>query len=97
MNLIFSGFLAMGDSFQTTAFCYRLGYSTVQSTVLETCDYIIKELKTGVMCVSSKGDREQISFDFRNIWNYPNCLGVLDGKHVTINAKYNFTAVDIGS
>jgi hypothetical protein len=89
MNLIFSGFLAMGDTFQTTPFCYRLGYSTVQSTVLETCDYIIKQLKSGVMCVSSKEDWEQISFDFLNIWNYPKCLGVLDGKHVTIIAAPN--------
>jgi hypothetical protein len=73
------------------------------------------------MCLSSKEDWKRISFDFWNIWNYPKCLGGLDGKHVTIiaapnsgslyfnykrisivllalvNAKYNFTAVDIGS
>ncbi|GFG31593.1 hypothetical protein Cfor_06950 [Coptotermes formosanus] len=69
--------------YSTRALSYRLGHSTVQSTVLETCDDIVKELKSGVMCISSNEDWEGISFDFWNIWNYPNCLAVLDGKHVT--------------
>ena len=37
---IFCSFLATGDSFNTLALCFRLGVSTVQKIIMDTCDAV---------------------------------------------------------
>eukprot|EP00102_Acyrthosiphon_pisum_P014343 XP_008184348.1 PREDICTED: uncharacterized protein LOC103309790 [Acyrthosiphon pisum] len=94
-------FLATGDSFQTISFSYRLGHSTVHYIVKEVCKAIVDELLAEVMPQPKEKDWEKISDDFWKMWNFHNCLGALDGKHVDIfslvDANYKFIAVDVGS
>lgn len=42
-----------------------------------------------VMPKPTKDDWKKIAKQFWDVWNFPNCLGALDGKHVVITAPAN--------
>lgn len=41
------------------------------------------------MPTPSKDQWEKISYDCNNKWNFPNCLGAVDGKHVVFEKPVN--------
>ena len=81
--------MGTGDSYQTIAFSFRLGHSTVQSIVLEVCSAIIFTLKDEYIPIPGEEYWKQIAKKLWEIWNFPNCIGALDGKHVVIEAPPN--------
>ncbi|RXN04065.1 nuclease HARBI1 [Labeo rohita] len=82
-------FLATGDSYRTIAFSYRVGVSTVAGIVGEVARAIWDALVQEVMPVPTTEDRRSIATDVLHRWNFPNCLGSIDGKHVVIRAPDN--------
>lgn len=70
----------------TIAFSYRLGHSTVCEIVRETCVAIWSNLIGLYMKPPSEESWKSIALDFRKRWNFPNCIGAMDGKHVIIQA-----------
>lgn len=82
--------LATGDSQSTQSFTFRVGKSTVSKIVKETCEGIWMALKDVYLKAPSKTeDWMKISKEFEKNWNFPNCLGALDGKHVSIVCPRN--------
>ena len=77
-------FLATGDSQQTISFNYRVGRSTVSSVVTNTCQAICQVLRFEPPRTVNKWLK--ISHDFEEFWNFPHCLGSIDGKHIAIQA-----------
>jgi hypothetical protein len=72
---------------QTIAFSYRMGHSTVCSIIPDTCDAIWNALSPEYLRTpSNHTEWKKISEDFLNVWNFPHCLGAIDGKHVVIQA-----------
>lgn len=81
--------MATGDSYRTIAFSYRVGVSTVAGIVGEVARAIWDALVQEVMPVPTTEDWRSIATDFLHRWNFPNCLGSIDGKHVVIKAPDN--------
>ncbi|XP_049958250.1 uncharacterized protein LOC126474819 [Schistocerca serialis cubense] len=86
---VFLRFLATGDSFKTISFSYRLGKSTVAAIVHDISRTVIDLLLEEVMPVPNEEKWNAIAEEFWTKWQFPNCIGSLDGKHVTIQAPNN--------
>lgn len=82
-------YLATGSKFSTIAENFRIGKSTVSKIISEVCDCIWKVLQPLYMPVPNKDDWYRIAKDFADLWQFKNCAGALDGKHVYINAPKN--------
>lgn len=79
-------YLATGDSFGSIAFSYRVGRCTVGRIVKQVACAIWDVLVDEFMAMPAKADWEQIADGFSYRWNFPNCVGAIDGKHVLIQA-----------
>jgi len=56
----------------------------VSSIVIEICKAIWKILKEKHMPTPTIADFEKIAQEFDEKWNFPNCVGSIDGKHIRI-------------
>ncbi|XP_065837891.1 uncharacterized protein [Oscarella lobularis] len=80
-------YLATGDSMQTIAFSYRVGHSTVCNIIKHTCTAIWNTLRPlYIRTPTTYSDWKEISREFNQYWNFPHCIGSIDGKHVVIQA-----------
>lgn len=66
-----------------------MGHSTVYKIVRETCKIITETLMEELLPTPTAEMWKNIATDFYDIWNFPNCIGALDGKHVVIQAPPN--------
>ena len=78
-------FLATGESQQSLSFSYRIEKATVSKFVSETSLARYNSLKQPYLKPpSSKEEWLSISSGFEDCWNFPHCLGAIDGKHIRI-------------
>lgn len=77
-------FLATGDSYKTIGHSFRLGFSTVASIVEEVCEAIWHKLQPIYIPQPTMEVWEKSIKGFQDLWQFPNYLGSIDGKHVTI-------------
>jgi len=64
---------------------YLVGLTTVANIVDATCQVIWEHLCLLVLSANiDKHEWNSIAEDFNNLWDFPHCIGAIDGKHVTI-------------
>ena len=81
-------YLVTGDAQITIAASYRVSPTTVGRIISETCEAIwLVLIREGCLKAPSTPEEwDNIAYIFENEWNFPNCLGAIDGKHVVMQA-----------
>ena len=79
-------YLASGDSLISLAFNFRLGHTTVMNSVHMVCAAIEKVMMQTFLPRPTADSWKEVAQRFWDKWNFPNCLGALDGKHIVIQA-----------
>ena len=78
-------FLATGESYTSLQYQFRINKGTLCMIIPRVCEAISETLAHDfVKCPSSVEEWEDISNQFWERWQLPNCLGAIDGKHVRI-------------
>ncbi|KAH9360751.1 hypothetical protein HPB48_020230 [Haemaphysalis longicornis] len=79
-----TSYLASGQDICSVALAYRVGVETARTSIHLTCRAIWARLKDHFMKTPTKAEWAKIAQDFTTRWQFPNCLGAVDGKHVAI-------------
>lgn len=80
-------YLASGDNMATISYLFRIGHNIVSNIIAETCQCIWDTLKEKVFLNPTAENSRKVVKDFDNQWNYPNCIGAIDEKHVDVKVN----------
>jgi len=89
LNILILRYLSTGDSLSTIGHSFRVGFSTVSKIIVEVCEAIIKIMGPMFMPEPTTAIWEASARGFYEKWQFPNCIGSVDGKHVTIKCPDN--------
>jgi len=82
-------YLASGDMQDSLAFSYRISPSSVSIIIKETLDAIWESLVDEFLPPPDENKWKEIAENFWTTWQFPHCIGAIDGKHVKIRAPPN--------
>ena len=78
-------FLATGDTYRSLSFQFRISKAAISYIVVEVCSAIMKRMQPMYLKVpQTEEEWLEIASVFEKQWQYPHCLGVIDGKHVVL-------------
>jgi len=78
--------LAHADSVWGKKWSFKIGRSTAYKIIPETCEAIISALQPIYLPPMTRNMWKNVADEFWQKWNFPNCIGAVDGKHVRIKA-----------
>ncbi|KAK4882615.1 hypothetical protein RN001_005934 [Aquatica leii] len=82
-------FLATGDSYTSLQYLFRISKQSISEIVPKVCEALVEELKGNIQIPTSQQGWLTIAEEYESVWNFPHCLGALDGKHVVLQAPIN--------
>ena len=82
--------LASGAKYSDLQYAWRIPNNSISIIVKEVCHAICDEFMDEVMKPpTTQPEWQAIADGFLTRWNFPNCIGALDGKHVAVNCPAN--------
>ncbi|GBM37522.1 hypothetical protein AVEN_4195-1 [Araneus ventricosus] len=75
-------FLETGDSFRSLDYLTGVSKQLISSIVMDVCRALIQVLKSCIKLPSSPQEWTAVGADFERRWQFPHCMGAMDGKHV---------------
>jgi len=78
-------FLASGSSYRSLAFGFRVAPNTISEFIPRVCDAIVEEYREETLVTPRTTEEwRRVAEAFQNRWNFPHCVGAIDGKHVAL-------------
>lgn len=87
-------YLASGSNQRHMASIYRVGPNTFGKMIDKVCDAICAEFQEEAFKTYTNSDWLNVSNQFNAVWNLPNCIGAIDGKHIEIKCPPNAGSVN---
>lgn len=81
--------LATGDTYRSLMYATRIHESTISLFVPKVIGALIVVLKNYVKTPSSCQEWQAIADDFNDLWQFPQCVGALDGRHIKFRPLQN--------
>lgn len=76
-------YLATGNSFQDLSYAVRIAPNKLSQLIPETLKAIVEVLEDKVFnCPSNSVEWQVLAEKFNTLWQFPHCIGSLDGKHI---------------
>ncbi|XP_066590606.1 putative nuclease HARBI1 [Prorops nasuta] len=89
-------FLATGDSYTSLSYLFKISKQSLSCIVIDVCQALIEVLHGYVkprhpnFTIPSNAEEWILhANNFEQLWNFPHCLGAIDGKHIMIQAPAN--------
>ena len=73
-----------GETFRSLSFQFRVVRNAISSIIVQMSKALIFNMPHYIALPQDSNAWFKIAADFENQWNFPNGLGVVDGKHVVI-------------
>lgn len=83
-------YLVTGETFRSLSFQFRISRAAISYIIKEVCSAIVKHLGPQFLRVpSSPEEWRAIADKFQQKWQFPNCIGAIDGKHIIMQPPPN--------
>lgn len=82
-------YLATGNSYSSLMYNFRVSKSAICLFIPKVCQALIDAYGECLKCPKTLDEWNNVAEGFARKWNYFNCVGALDGKHVAIKKPNN--------
>lgn len=86
---MFFRYLASGETYRSLSFAFRISNSYISIIIKNTLKSMKKHLLPLCIPKPSKLNMKDKANEFWTRWNFPNCIGAIDGKHIRMKCPKN--------